>query len=123
MTTTPQPETIDDYIAGFPEDVKQKLQQVREAIKIAAPNAEEAISYAMPTFKLHGNLIHFAGYRNHIGLYPAPQAIEEFKAELSNYPGAKGSIQFPLSEPMPLDLITRITKYRVQMQMAKALRK
>lgn len=122
MTTTPKPETIDDYIIGFPEDVQKKLQEVRQAIRKATPDAEEAISYAMPTFKLNGNLIHFAGYSNHIGLYPGPQAIEAFKEELANYKGAKGSVQFPLQAPLPLDLITRITEWRVVKQMEKGKR-
>ncbi len=111
--------TIDDYINGFPVDVQEQLQQIRETIKNAAPAASEKISYGMPTFFLNGNLIHFAGYKNHIGLYPAPQGIEAFKEELSVYKGAKGSVQFPLDKPMPLDLIARITKYRVEKQSKK----
>jgi uncharacterized protein YdhG (YjbR/CyaY superfamily) len=109
---------IDEYIADFPEDIQKKLQQVRKAIRKAAPEAEEAISYAMPTFKLNGNLVHFAGYKNHIGFYPAPQGIEAFQEELSKYKGAKGSVQFPLDQPMPLDLIKRIVEYRVEKQKA-----
>lgn len=109
--------TIDEYISGFPADVQHHLQQIRETIQNAAPEATEKISYGMPTFYLNGNLIHFAGYKNHIGLYPAPQGIEAFKAELSGYKGAKGSVQFPLNKPMPLDLIARITKYRAEKQL------
>ncbi|HTM97652.1 MAG TPA: DUF1801 domain-containing protein [Pedobacter sp.] len=112
--------TIDEYIAGFPIEVQEHLYQIRETIKKAAPTATEKISYGMPTFHLHGNLIHFAGYKNHIGLYPAPQGIEAFKEELSVYKGAKGSVQFPLDKPMPLDLIARITMYRVAQQLKKA---
>ena len=112
--------TIDEYIAGFPIDVQEHLHQIRETIKRAAPQAIEKISYGMPTFYLNGNLIHFAGYKNHIGLYPAPQGIEAFKEELSAYKGAKGSVQFPLNQPMPLDLIARITKYRAEKQLKKA---
>lgn len=108
--------TIDDYISGFPVDVQHYLQQIRETIQAAAPAATEKISYGMPTFFLNGNLIHFAGYKNHIGLYPAPQGIEAFKEELSVYKGAKGSVQFPIDKPMPLDLIARITKYRAEKQ-------
>lgn len=111
--------TIDEYIASFPADVQAHLHQIRETIKNAAPQAKEKISYGMPTFYLNGNLIHFAGYKNHIGLYPAPQGIEAFKEELSTYKGAKGSVQFPLDKPMPLDLILRITKYRAEQQMNK----
>lgn len=108
--------TIDEYIAGFPADVQEHLHQIRETIKSTAPTATEKISYGMPTFHLNGNLIHFAGYKKHIGLYPAPQGIEAFKDELAVYKGAKGSVQFPLDKPMPLDLIARITKYRVAQQ-------
>jgi uncharacterized protein YdhG (YjbR/CyaY superfamily) len=114
---------IDEYIADFPEDIQKKLQQVRKAIRKAAPEAEEAISYAMPTFKLNGNLVHFAGYKNHIGFYPAPQGIEAFQEELSKYKGAKGSVQFPLDQPMPLDLIKRIVEYRVEKQKAAPKKK
>jgi uncharacterized protein YdhG (YjbR/CyaY superfamily) len=105
--------TIDEYIATFPEEVRIILQEVRATIKAAAPDAAEKISYQMPTFFLKGNLVHFAAFKNHIGFYPAPQGIEEFKAELSKYKGAKGSVQFPIAEPMPLELISRIVKFRV----------
>lgn len=111
--------TIDEYINGFPLEVQEHLHQIRETIKNAAPNAKEKISYGMPTFYLNGNLIHFAAYKNHIGLYPAPQGIEAFKDELSVYKGAKGSVQFPLNQAMPLALIARITKYRAEQQMKK----
>ena len=110
---------IDDYIATFPEEVQVHLQQIRETIQKAAPLAKEKISYGMPTFALNGNLIHFAGYKNHVGLYPAPQGIEAFKEELSAYKGAKGSVQFPLDKPMPLALISRITKFRVEKNLEK----
>ncbi len=108
-----QIEGIDEYIAGFPKEVQKLLQEVRTTIKKAAPEAEEAIKYGIPTFVLHGNLVHFGGFKNHIGFYPAPRALEEFKEELSGYKGAKGSVQFPLDEPLPLRLITKIVKYRV----------
>ncbi len=111
--------TIDEYIIGFPADVREHLQQIRETIKNAAPQAKEKISYGMPTFYLNGNLIHFAGYKNHIGLYPDPQGIDAFKVELSIYKGAKGSVQFPLNQPMPLDLIARIVNFRVQQNLEK----
>ena len=107
------PATVDEYISAFPKDVQQILQSVRSAIRKAAPHAEETINYQMPTFKLNGNLVHFAGYKNHIGFYPAPSGIQEFSKELSVYKGAKGSVQFPLSEPMPLTLIGKIVKFRV----------
>lgn len=113
-------QSIDEYIASFPKDVQAILQQIRATIQQAAPEADEAISYQMPTFKLHGNLVHFAAYKQHIGLYPTPAGIEQFKEELANYKGAKGSVQFPLDQPMPLDLIRRITEFRVQENQAKA---
>lgn len=111
---------IDAYIATFPTATQEILQQIRQTIQEAAPMAVEKISYAMPTFFLNGNLIHFAAYKNHIGLYPAPQGIEAFKEELSAYKGAKGSVQFPINKPMPLALIARITKFRVEQNLAKA---
>jgi uncharacterized protein YdhG (YjbR/CyaY superfamily) len=118
-----KPTTIDEYIAGFPDDVQQMPEAIRAVIHEAAPNAEEAIKYAMPTFVLNGNLIHFAAYKNHIGLYPAPKAIEAFKEELSVYKGAKGSVQFPLDQPMPLDLIARITRFRIMQNFKKGKKK
>lgn len=111
--------TIDEYIADFPTDVQEILQQIRATIKEAAPEAGEKISYGMPTFTLKGNLIHFAAFKNHIGLYPTPNGIEEFKEELSVYKGAKGSVQFPIDKPMPLALITRIVKFRVKKSLEK----
>ena len=114
------PTNIDEYIAGFPKDIQLILQKIRETIKKAAPDAVEAISYQMPTFKLHGNLVHFAGYTHHIGFYPVPSGIEKFKAELSVYKQGKGSVQFPLDQPIPYDLITRIVKFRVEENLKKA---
>lgn len=116
----PAPQTIDEYIAGFPEDVQQILQQVRATIRAAAPQAEETINYQIPTFTLHGNLVHFAGFKKHIGFYPTPGGIEHFQEELAGYVSAKGSVQFPLDQPMPYDLITRIVMYRVEQSLAKA---
>lgn len=95
MNTIP-PTTIDAYIAGFPEATQALLEQMRQTVRDVAPEAEEAISYGMPTFKLNGNLVHFAAFKNHIGFYPAPQGLDAFKEELSPYKGAKGSVQFPL---------------------------
>lgn len=105
---------VDEYINQFPDEVQQKLQQLRDIILEAAPEAIEKISYQMPTFYLKGNLVHFAAYKNHIGFYPTPSGIEEFTEELSKYKGGKGSIQFPMFEPLPLDLIRRIVEYRVK---------
>ena len=115
-----QVETIDNYIAGFPDDVQKLLKQMKEIISKAAPKAEEAIKYAMPTFTLHGNLVHFAGYKNHIGFYPAPSGIESFKEELSKYKNSKGAVQFPLDKPLPVALITKIVKFRVRESLAAA---
>lgn len=108
----PAPQTIDQYIAGFPEDVQQILQQIRQTIRAAAPEAQEAISYQMPTFKLHGNLVHFAVHKKHIGFYPAPSGIEAFKEELAPFASSKGAVQFPLDQPIPYDLISKITAFR-----------
>ncbi|MGN6402588.1 MAG: iron chaperone [Flavisolibacter sp.] len=115
-----KPANIDQYIAAFPKETQQLLQQVRTTIKKAAPKAEEVISYGMPGFKLNGMLVWFAGYKNHIGFYPKPSAIEAFKKELSVYKYAKGSIQFPLDKPLPLALIAKMVKLRVAENMQKA---
>lgn len=115
----PKYTSIDEYILQFPEKVQATLEELREVIKRAAPDATEKISYQMPTFYLHGNLVHFAAYKNHIGFYPAPSGIEAFKNELSSYKGAKGSVQFPINEPLPIDLISEIVKYRVSENLNK----
>ncbi len=115
-----QPTTIDEYIAGFPPDVEAILEKVRATIHKAAPGAEEAIKYRMPTFTLHGNLVHFAAFKNHIGFYPVPTGIEKFKKELAAYQMGKGSIQFPLDQPIPYGLISRIVKFRAKENLAKA---
>jgi uncharacterized protein YdhG (YjbR/CyaY superfamily) len=111
---------IDAYIAGFDKHVQALLNKIRATIRKAAPDAEEAIRYQIPTFILHGNLVHFAAFRNHIGFYPAPRGIEAFEKELSAYEGSKGTVRFPLDEPLPLDLIARIVKRRVQQNREKA---
>jgi len=113
---------IDEYIADFPVDVQLLLQKVRTAIRKAAPKAEEAIKYQMPTFVLNGNLIHFAGYKNHIGVYPGSRPVEEFKDELTRYETSKGTIRLPLDKPVPSGLITKITKFCVQRNLAKKKR-
>ncbi len=113
MDTQTAPTTIDAYIAAFPEDVQAILQQIRQLIHDTAPEATEAISYGMPTFKLHGNLVHFAAFKNHIGFYPVPSGMAAFQEELSAYKQGKGSVQFPLDRPMPYDLIRRIVQFRV----------
>lgn len=106
--------TIDEYISMFPDEVQTILNQVRQTIRGAAPEAEETINYQMPTFTLNGNLVHFAAFKTHIGFYPTPTGIEAFKEELAPYKGAKGSVQFPIDQPMPLSLICRIVEYRVK---------
>lgn len=114
-------DSIDAYIADFPADIQQLLNQMRATIQKAAPKAEEAISYGMPTFKLHGNLVHFAAAKNHIGFYPAPSGIIAFEDELKNkYEYSKGAIQFPMDKKLPLALVTKITKFRASENEEKA---
>ncbi|TKC10861.1 hypothetical protein FA048_11885 [Pedobacter polaris] len=109
------PTNIDEYISSFPHEVKTILEKVRSTIKKAAPEAEESISYTMPAFKLKGKpLVYFAGYKSHIGFYATPTGHAAFEKDLSVYKQGKGSVQFPLDKPMPLDLIARITKFRVE---------
>lgn len=103
---------VDLYISGFPGEIQLLLQQMRVTIRNSAPEAEEIMSYGMPSYRLGGLLVHFAGYKNHIGFYPAPSGIVAFKKELSVYKGAKGSVQFPLDIPLPLDLISQIVEFR-----------
>jgi len=112
--------TIDEYIAGFPKDIQEILERLRVTIRKAAPEAEETINYAIPTFTLNGNLVHFAAAKNHIGFYPAPSGIKAFEKELSVYEGAKGSIKFPLDKPLPLSLVSKIVKFRVKENVEKA---
>jgi uncharacterized protein YdhG (YjbR/CyaY superfamily) len=115
----PTPMTIDEYIAGFPPEIQEILERIRATIKAAAPGAQEAISYQMPTFKLKGNLVHFAAFKAHIGFYPTPTGTEKFREELSVYQGGKGSIRFPLNKPIPYDLISRIVAFRVTENLEK----
>jgi uncharacterized protein YdhG (YjbR/CyaY superfamily) len=117
------PRNIDEYIAGFPPEAQEILEKIRLTIRKAAPRAEEAISYMMPTFKLNGNLVHFAAYKNHIGFYPAPGGIDAFSQELAAYKGGKGSIRFPLDKPIPYTLISKIVKFRVKENIEKAATK
>ncbi len=113
------PTTIDEYIAGFPARVQNILRSVRATIRKAAPAANEKISYQIPTFTLNGNLVHFAAWKNHLGFYPTSSGIRKFHRELSSYETARGSVKFPLDEPMPLELISRIVKFRVHEAQAK----
>ena len=116
-------ETIDEYIAGFPEEVQSVLQTIRATIREAAPGAVEAIAYQMPTFRLNGNLIHFAAFRNHIGIYPTPSGIDAFGQELSPFRTGKGTLQFPIDQPIPIDLIRKIVTHRVMENEGKSVRK
>ncbi len=116
-------QSIDEYIAAFPEAIQERLRAMRATIKAAAPDATEKISYQMPTFFLKGNLVHFAAFKHHIGFYPTAQGIEAFEDELSVYEGAKGSVQFPLDQPLPLELVGRIVQFRVAENLKKASKK
>lgn len=120
QTEQTEPKNIDEYIAGFPKEVQEILEKVRLTIREAAPEAEETINYAIPTFTLNGNLVHFAAFRRHIGFYPTPSGMEKFKHELSFYEGAKGSVKFPLDKPIPYELISRIVKFRAEENLARA---
>ena len=104
---------IDEYIAAFPESTQEILKKMRAVIREAAPDAAETINYDIPTFTLHGNLVHFGAFKNHIGFYPAPSGIDAFRKELSIYEGAKGSVKFPIGQPIPYDLVAEIVKFRV----------
>ena len=117
--TGKKPASVEEYISGFPAATKKALEQVRAAIIKAAPKAEEGISYAMPGYKLNGPLVYFAGYEKHIGFYATPSGHGAFEKELSKYKQGKGSVQFPLDEPMPLALITKIVKYRIKENLEK----
>ena len=116
----PTPTTIDAYIAGFPPEIQAILQEIRAIVRAAAPDAEEAISYQMPTFRLKGNLVHFAAFKEHIGFYPTPSGTERFQQALSIYKGGKGSVRFPLDQPIPYGLIREIVEFRVSENLAKA---
>jgi uncharacterized protein YdhG (YjbR/CyaY superfamily) len=112
-------ETIDEYISSFPINIQNILEKLRKIIKESAPEAEETISYGMPTFKLNGNLVHFAAHQNHIGFYPTPSGIETFKKELTHYKSAKGSVQFPIDKPIPYELIKKIVIFRAKENLKK----
>ena len=113
MTNRSTANSIDEYIAEFPPETQKVLEEVRALIRASAPDATEKISYAIPTFYLNGNLVHFAGYEKHVGFYPGAGGIEAFKDELKPYKSAKGSVQFPLDQPLPTDLIRRMVQLRV----------
>lgn len=113
------PQNVDEYIAGFPAATQKLLKQLRKTIVKAAPGAEEVISYRMPAYKFHGMLVYFAGYEHHIGFYPGASGIAAFKKKLSAYKSAKGSVQFPLNEPLPLEIVTAIVMFRVKENLEK----
>jgi uncharacterized protein YdhG (YjbR/CyaY superfamily) len=119
-TNKSTPKDIDQYIARFSADVQEILEKVRLTIRKAAPDSQEKISYQIPTFTLKGNLVHFAAYKKHIGFYPASTGIEKFKKEISKYKWAKGSVQFPLNQPIPYDLISEIVAFRVKENLERA---
>ena len=110
----PAPKTIDEYIADYPKDIQKLLEQVRNTIKKAAPKAEEKINYGIPTFTLNGNLVHFGAFKNHIGFFATPTGHKAFEKELSVYKTGKGSVQFPIDQPLPLALISQIVKFRIR---------
>ncbi len=115
--------TIDEFILQFSPEVQLILEKVRRVIKETVPEAEEKIAYGIPTFTFHGNLVHFSAYKNHIGFYPAPSGIEKFKDALAKYQKGKGTIQFPINEPIPYELIREVTAYRVEENLRKAQEK
>jgi len=117
------PESVEKYIAGFPKDVQKLLKEIRATVKKAAPKAAESISYGIPAFRQDGPVLFYAAFKNHIGIYPAPRAAAEFKEELKAYKGNKGTIQLPLDKKLPLGLIKRIVKYRLQQNAEAAILK
>ena len=122
-TLNAQIDSIDTYIAQFPDDVQARLQKLRTTILKLAPGATEAMSYQIPTFKLNGNLVHFAAFKKHIGFYPGAAGIAAFQDELAGYKSAKGSVQFPLDQALPLDLVKKIVKFRVAQNLATPTKK
>ena len=116
-----EPTTIDEYIAGFPTDVRVILEKLRATIRKAAPGAEEAIKYRLPTFVLSGNLVHFGAFKKHIGFYATPTGNKQFRKELSAYQGAKGSVQFPLDKPIPYGLVSKMVKFRVKENLERSV--
>ena len=120
-TSQTAPKDMDEYIAGFPERIQEILQKIRATIKKAAPEAEETISYKMPAFNLQGHpLVYFAGCKKHIGFYPAPIGRDEFKEEIAPYESGKGTLQFPLDQPIPYKLITKVVKFHARENLARA---
>lgn len=122
-TPAAAPQTIDEYIAGFPPDVQDVLRQIRATIREEVPGATEKISYGVPTFALHGNVVHFGGFAKHVSIYPAPRGNERFREVLSRYRGGKGTVQFPRGEPLPIELIRDIVRFLVEQDEAAAARR
>jgi uncharacterized protein YdhG (YjbR/CyaY superfamily) len=120
---TKKPAHIDEYIGAFPNNVQEILEKIRATIQKAAPDAKEKISYSMPAFEQNGIVVYFAAFKNHIGLYALPSGHETFRKELSKYKSGKGSVQFPLDQPMPFDLIAKIVKFRVKENLEKTNKK
>ncbi len=120
MDSRPTPHSIDEYIAAYPQDIQEILQKIRAVIRAAAPEAQETISYQIPTFTLKGNLVHFAAFKSHISFFPASSGVEQFKDELAGYKTSKGTIQFPLGQPIPYDLIRRVVLFRAQENLERA---
>lgn len=114
---------VNSYISGFPAGTRKLLKQLRDAIRKAAPDADELISYGMPAYKYHGVLVYFAGYQKHIGFYPTPSVIKQFTERISQYKYSKGTVQFPLDKPIPVTLVTRMVKCRIQENLARAAKK
>ena len=115
-------DTIDEYIALFPQEVGERLEELRRTIKQEAPEAEEIISYQMPAFRFHGNLVYFAGYENHVGFYPTSSGIDAFKKELSTFETSRGTVRFPMDKPLPLGLVRKIVRFRVKENLASRKR-
>lgn len=115
--------TVDDYLSAFPEKTRKMLEELRTLIRKTVPEATEEISYQMPAYKLNGPVVYFAGYEKHIGFYPTPSGIEAFQSELRNYKWSKGAVQFPLDKPLPVDLIVRMVKFKVEENAGKVKKK
>jgi len=122
MARTKQPESIDEYISTFPSNIQNILKKMRQTIRECAPGAEETISYQIPTFKLNGNLVYFAAFKDHISFFPTSSGREAFKKELSMYKGGRGTVQFPMDKPIPYNLVQKIVKYRVKESLGKKKR-
>jgi uncharacterized protein YdhG (YjbR/CyaY superfamily) len=122
-STESNSQEVERFISRYPAEVQEILYKIRSIIREAAPDAQEKLNYGIPTFTLNGNLVHYSGFKDHIGFYPTPSGVEKFKKQLSKYEGAKGSVKFPLDQPIPYNLIREITEFRVKEQRAKSNKK